>query len=246
MNNNRTAIITGAAKGIGKEITKRLVSDGFFAVIVDIDKTVGENLANELGEEHAQFIRCDISKEDDVKTLFLKVMNEHKRLDALVNNAGIIRDNMIHKMPVEDFDMVININLKGTWLMCREAALIMREQKAGRIVNISSRAWLGNIGQTNYAASKAGIIGLTRTLALELGRYNVYVNTIAPGLIDTPLTQGLTDEVRQRLIDAQPTKSMGKSEDIANAVSFLVSEKTNFITGNTLYVDGGKCIGAGI
>lgn len=246
MQDKKTTIITGAAKGIGKEIAKRLVSDGFFAVIVDIDKTAGESLANELGVEHAQFVSCDISKEDDVKTLFLKVLDEHQQLDALVNNAGIIRDNMIHKMPVENFDIVININLKGTWLMCREAAIIMREQKAGRIVNISSRAWLGNMGQTNYAASKAAIIGLTRTLALELGRYNVYVNAVAPGLIDTPLTQGLTDEVRQRLIDAQPTKSMGKPEDIANAVSFLVSEKTNFITGNTLYVDGGKCIGAGI
>ena len=246
MQNKKTAIVTGAAKGIGKEITKRLVSDGFFVVIVDIDRTAGEDLENELGSEYAQFISCDISKEEDVKALFHKVIKENQRLDALVNNAGIIRDNMIHKMPVENFDMVININLKGTWLMCREAAIIMREQKAGRIVNISSRAWLGNMGQTNYAASKAGIIGLTRTLALELGRYNVYVNAVAPGLIDTPLTQGLTDEVRQRLIDAQPTKSMGKPEDIANAVSFLVSEKTNFITGNTLYVDGGKCIGAGI
>ena len=122
----------------------------------------------------------------------------------------------------------------------------MREQKSGRIINISSRAWLGNIGQSNYAASKAGVISLTRVLALELGKYNVLVNAISPGLIDTPLSQALPEEVREKLIMAQPTKTMGKPEDVANAVAFLADEKMGFITGQTLYVDGGKSIGAGI
>jgi NAD(P)-dependent dehydrogenase (short-subunit alcohol dehydrogenase family) len=130
--------------------------------------------------------------------------------------------------------------------MCREAARVMKGQKLGRIVNISSRAWLGNPGQSNYSASKAGIIGLTRVLALELGRYNVLVNAVAPGLIDTPLTQSLPLDVLEKLIQAQPTKTMGKPEDIANAVSFLVSEKTGFITGQVIYVDGGKSIGANL
>ena len=149
-------------------------------------------------------------------------------------------------MSMEDFDSVLNVNLKGTWLMCREASRIMKEQKSGRIVNISSRAWLGNAGQSNYSASKAGIVALTRVLALELGRHNVLVNAIAPGLIDTPLTQKLNPAVLGKLIEAQPTKTMGKPEDIANLVSFLVSVQNQFITGQTIYVDGGKSIGAGI
>ena len=130
--------------------------------------------------------------------------------------------------------------------MCKEAAKIMRQQKSGRIINIASRAWLGNRGQSNYSASKAGIVGLTRVLALELGKYNVCVNAIAPGLIDTPLTQVLPEDVKQKLIEAQPTKTMGKPEDVANAVAFLASDETQFITGQTIYVDGGKSIGAGL
>lgn len=242
----KIAIITGAARGIGKAIAKRLVSDGCFIVIVDVDKIEGKAFAKEFGNEQSHFVYCDVCKENEVKALFKKIIGEHQRVDVLVNNAGIIRDNMIHKMPAEDFDMVMDVNLRGTWLMCREAAIVMRDQKSGRIVNISSRAWLGNRGQSNYSASKAGVIGLTRALALELGKHNILVNAIAPGLIDTPLTQALAEDVRQQLIQLQPTKTMGKPEDIANAVAFLISEDTNFITGQTLYVDGGKSIGAGI
>ncbi|MBW7844535.1 MAG: SDR family oxidoreductase [Bacteroidia bacterium] len=236
----RTAIITGASKGIGKAIAHRLSHDGFVCVLVDVDAQ-GAKVAELLGKSSV-FMQCDISKEEEVKTLFSKL----ERVDVLVNNAGIIRDNMIWKMQVEDFDLVLNINLKGTWLMCKEAAIKMKEQKSGRIVNIASRAWLGNLGQSNYAASKAGVISLTRVLALELGKFGVLVNAIAPGLIDTPLSQNLTEEVRLKLIHAQPTPSMGKPEDVAHAVSFLCDEKTQFITGQTLYVDGGKSIGAGI
>jgi NAD(P)-dependent dehydrogenase (short-subunit alcohol dehydrogenase family) len=244
MNNKKTAIVTGAAKGIGKAIAERLSSDGFFIVIVDVDSENGSKLARSLGDDKASFYNCNIQSEDEVTGLFSKVIKEHKKIDVLVNNAGIIKDNMIHKMTVEDFESVIDVNLKGTWLMCKEAAKIMREQKSGRIINISSRAWLGNAGQSNYSASKAGIVGLTRVLALELGKYNVLVNAVAPGLIDTPLTQALTEEVRSKLIQAQPTKTMGKPEDIANAVSFLANENTQFITGQTIYIDGGKSIGA--
>ena len=244
MDNKKNAIVTGAAKGIGKAIAEKLSGDGFFIVIVDVDNENGSKLAKSMGKDKAYFYNCNIQSEEEVKGLFSKVINEHKKVDALVNNAGIIKDNMIHKMTFEDFESVIDVNLKGTWLMCREAAKIMREQKSGRIINISSRAWLGNAGQSNYSASKAGIIGLTRVLALELGKYNVLVNAVAPGLIDTPLTQALTEEVRNKLIQAQPTKTMGKPEDIANAVSFLADENTKFITGQTIYIDGGKSIGA--
>ena len=244
MDNKKTAIVTGAAKGIGQAIAEKLSRDGFFIVIVDVDSENGSKLARDLGNDKASFFNCNIQSEDEVSGLFSKVIDEHKKADVLVNNAGIIKDKMIHKMTLDDFERVIDVNLKGTWLMCREAAKIMREQKSGRIINISSRAWLGNAGQSNYSASKAGIVGLTRVLALELGKYNVLVNAVAPGLIDTPLTQSLTEEVRNKLIQAQPTKTMGKPEDVANAVSFLASEKTQFITGQTIYIDGGKSIGA--
>jgi NAD(P)-dependent dehydrogenase (short-subunit alcohol dehydrogenase family) len=244
MDNKKTAIVTGAAKGIGKAIAERLSNEGFFIVIVDVDNENGNKLAENLGKDKASFYNCNIQSEEEVTGLFNKLIKEHKKIDVLVNNAGIIKDNMIHKMTFEDFESVIDVNLKGTWLMSREAAKIMREQKSGRIINITSRAWLGNAGQSNYSASKAGIVGLTRVLALELGKYNVLVNAVAPGLIDTPLTQALTEEVRNKLIQAQPTKTMGKPEDIANAVSFLADKNTKFITGQTIYIDGGKSIGA--
>ncbi len=239
------AIVTGAAKGIGKAIAQRMVEENYTTIVVDVDIEGGKKLAEDLGE-NGHFMHCDISDENDVSALFDKVIAAHGRVDALVNNAGIIRDNMIWKMPTEDFDKVVDINLKGTWLMCKRAASIMREQKKGRIVNIASRAWLGNPGQSNYSASKAGVVGLTRVLALELGRHGVLVNAIAPGLIDTPLTQKLPEHVQEKLINAQPTKSMGKPEDIANTVAFLCNDQTGFITGQTIYVDGGKSIGAGI
>lgn len=241
----RIVIVTGAAKGIGKAIAQRMINDNYIAILVDIDEKKGKSLANKLGRL-AKFLACDISNQNEVNRLFKTVVNEFGHVDVVVNNAGIISDNMIWKMPVENFDKVIEVNLKGTWLMCKAAGTLMREQKRGRIINITSRAWLGNIGQSNYSASKAGVVGLTRVLALELGKYGVQVNAIAPGLIDTPLTQKLPKNVQENLIQAQPTKTMGKPEDVANVVAFLSNEKTQFITGQTIYVDGGKSIGAGI
>lgn len=247
MNNSNlpVAIVTGATKGIGKAIAQKLTGN-YFVILVATNDERGKETAAELGQEHAEYFRCDISNETDVIKLFEHAKNKFGRIDAVVNNAGILRDNMIWKMSVEDFDTIIKINLRGTWLMCREAAKVMKEQKSGRIVNVTSRAWLGNPGQSNYSASKAGIIGITRVLALELGRYNVTVNAVAPGLIDTPMTQNLDEEVRQKLIQAQPTKTIGKPEDVADLVEFLVSKNNGFITGQTIYVDGGKSIGAGI
>jgi len=241
----KIALVTGAAKGIGKAIVARLHEEGYFIIAVDLDEANGKKLTVEFGES-TEFIKVDISKQKEVINLFEQIIKKYKRLDVLINNAGIIKDNMIWNMPEEDFNNVLEINLKGTWLMCKEGAKVMKEQKSGRIVNIASRAWLGNRGQSNYSASKAGVVAITRVLALELGKYNVCVNAIAPGLIDTPLTEKLDKEVLQKLIEAQPTKTMGKPEDVANAVAFLASEKTNFITGQTIYVDGGKSIGAGL
>lgn len=239
----QVAVVTGAVKGIGKAIASNLVKDGFYTVLVDLDN--GEDVASDLGST-ASYVACDISNSEQVASLFDHIKNIFGRVDVLVNNAGIIKDNVIWKMPEDDFDKVIDVNLKGTWLMCKEASLIMKEQNFGRIINISSRAWLGNAGQSNYSASKAGIIGLTRVLALELGKYGVFVNAIAPGLIDTPLTNALPEKIKEKLIQAQPTRSMGQVEDIAHTVSFLSNKNTKFITGQTIYVDGGKSIGAGM
>jgi NAD(P)-dependent dehydrogenase (short-subunit alcohol dehydrogenase family) len=246
MTDKKIALITGAANGIGKAIAKKLSQENIFIVAADTDEPNLRLLSQELGEANATISKTDISLENQVLDLFTFLSDNFHRIDILVNNAGIIRDSMIHNMSIEDFDNVIGVNLRGTWLMCREAAKIMRKQKHGRIVNISSRAWLGNPGQSNYSASKAGIIGLTRVLALELGKYNVLVNSVAPGLIDTPLTRSLPQDVLKKLTEAQPTKSMGLPEDVANAVFFLVNENNHFISGQTIYVDGGKSIGANL
>lgn len=240
----RIAIVTGASNGIGRAITNRLCSDGCFVIAVDIDETQGARLVSEMGPESCTFFKCDVSNEKEVQQLFKTVIKRFHRVDILVNNAGIIRDNMIWKMSSEDFDAVLDINLKGPWLLCREAAAVMKLQNSGRIINISSRAWLGNRGQSNYSSSKAGLIALTRVLALELGPSGVFVNAVAPGLIDTALTKKLPEDVQQKLLAAQPTGRMGTPENVAHAVSFLAAEETQFITGQTLYVDGGKSIGA--
>lgn len=242
MADQKIAVVSGACKGIGVAISKRLLADSYKVLMLDIDPA-GREVATELGP-NAYFRRADISQEEDVQAIFKQVETEFGQLDLLVNNAGIIRDNLIQHMPTEDFDKVIEVNLKGTWLMCKYAGVIMKKANKGRIVNIASRAWLGNRGQSNYSASKAGVVSLTRVLALEYGKYNILVNAIAPGLIDTPLTQGLREDVLQSLIQAQPTKSIGRPEDVAQAVAFLGSYTTQFITGQTLYVDGGKSIGS--
>lgn len=235
----RTIIVTGGSKGIGQAIVKRLCDEKYNVVVFDRMPPL-EKLVT------AEFMTCDIANEAEVKNAFQKVIEKYTSIYGIVNNAGIISDKVIWKMSLEDFDKVINVNLRGTWLMCREAAIRMKEQAFGKIVNISSRAWLGNPGQTNYSASKAGVVGLSRALALELGKYNVSVNVVAPGLIETELTKTLPPDVLQKLIQAQPQKNIGYPEDVANAVAFLMHEQTRFINGQTLYVDGGKSIGQGI
>lgn len=244
MNHKRTAIVTGAANGIGRSISDLLTKNGYHVIAIDVDNSSGEQMVYE--NKEITFICADITNELSVKGTFNHIEQHFEHIDLLVNNAGIIRDNLIANMPSEDFDAVINVNLKGSWLMCREAAARMQKQTHGRIVNIASRAWLGNRGQTNYSASKAGVIGMTRALALELGKYNILVNAVAPGLIDTPMTQALPQHVLEKLIEAQPTRSMGTPEDVANVVLFLAAPETKFITGQIIYVDGGKSIGAGI
>lgn len=245
MTEKRIALVTGAARGIGKAIAAQLASEACFVFAADSDAGAGAALLSEFGRDSLSFEKTDVSDEAQVEALFSRIDQNFGKIDVLVNNAGIIRDNLIWNMPTEDFDHVLSLNLRGVWLICRAAAERMKRQNNGRIVNIASRAWLGNRGQTNYSASKAGVIGLTRALALELGRYNVSVNAVAPGLIDTPMTRQLAPEVLEKLIEAQPTRTMGTPDDVAHAVAFLASPETRFITGQTIYVDGGKSIGAG-
>jgi len=238
----RIAIVSGGSRGIGLAITIQLLKEGYKVIIADLAESVKES--EKLKDANCYWHSCNITNSSQVQELFQKTIKDHGKIDLLVNNAGIIKDNLIDKMPEEDFDAVVNVNLKGTWLMCKEAAKYMRIQNSGKIVNIASRAWLGNRGQSNYAASKAGVISLSRVLALELGKYNICVNVVAPGLIDTPLTKSLKPEILQSLINAQPTKTIGQPEDVARAVAFLGSKDTHFITGQVLYVDGGKSVGS--
>ena len=236
----KTVVVTGAARGIGSTIAKRFLRSGahVFAFDRDYPDTFHEGNAGIVA------FKGNVSSRADTEKFISAVVLETGRLDILVNNAGILRDNVIWRMQEEDFDAVIGVNLKGAWLMCKAAAEPMRKQKHGRIINIASRAWLGNFGQSNYSASKGGLISLTRVLALELAKSQVTVNAVAPGLIDTPMTRALPSETFQLLVEAQPGKLAGSAEDVAAAVCFFASDEAAFITGQTLYVDGGKSIGA--
>ncbi|MHB1419004.1 MAG: SDR family NAD(P)-dependent oxidoreductase [Bacillota bacterium] len=241
---DRIAIVTGGASGIGKSIVEKLAKDNAKVIIFDIDKEVSESLARELQQQgHEVFaIQGDVTKWEDVKNVADITMERFGGIDILVNNAGIVRDNLILNMPEEDFDMVININLKGYWLMSKAVLKQMKDKEYGRIINISSRAWLGNPGQSNYSSSKGGVVSLTRSLALEFAKFYVTVNCIAPGLIDTPLIRKLRKEVQESLVKAQPTPMIGQPYDIAYTTLFLASDEARYITGQVIHVDGGKSL----
>ena len=228
---NKVAVITGASSGIGRATALLFEREGA--------KVAGADLDISDPPPGIKAVRCDVSSEDDVERLIETVLDTFGKIDILVNNAGIIRDNVIWRMTEDDFDSVLRVNLKGPWLLSRQIVPLMKSQQSGRIINIASRAWLGNFGQSNYSSSKGGLVSLTRVLALELARYNVTVNAVAPGLIDTPLTKSLPPETYEKLVAAQPGKKAGKPEDIAHAVAFLASDAASFITGEIMDVNGG-------
>lgn len=227
---NKIALITGAAQGIGAAIAECFVKEGARVCLIDVNP------------ENALTITADITKKKDVQNAVALTLEKFGKIDILVNNAGIIRDGLAANISEDDWDAVMDVNLKGAFFCCQEVFPHMKKN-GGSIVNIASRAWLGNIGQSNYSASKGGLVSLTRTLALEWARYQINVNAVAPGLIDTPMTRALSKEVLARLLRLQPTGKTGTSQDIANAVAFLASDKANFITGQVLHVDGGKSCG---
>lgn len=243
---DRVAVITGAGQGIGAGIARVLGAAGAKVVVNDL---VEDRVQDSVDGLHgagidATGIASDVGTADGAAALIAGAMDAHDRVDILVNNAGIARDGWLAKMSEENWDEVLRVNTKSQFLTCRAAAPHMMEQEHGRIVNISSRAWLGGPGQANYAASKGAVISLTRTLALEMARYQITANCIAPALVDTPLFQGLDDEVKERLVKTIPLRRVGTPDDIGNAVLFLASDEASYVTGQVLYVCGGRSLGA--
>lgn len=243
---DRVAVVTGSARGIGKAIARKLFELHAGVVIADLNqedvdaacKDIAERAAPEAAERICGFA-CDVSQPDSVDALFRSVKSRFNQLDILVNNAGITRDNLFMRMSFEQWKLVIDVNLNGTFLCCRHALPLLRKSKHGRIVNLSSISAGGNIGQANYAASKAGVVGLTKTLSLELARRQITVNAVAPGFIDTEMTRAIPEKDRQHWIDHIPSGRPGSVDDVADSVIFLVSDDASFITGEVLAVDGG-------
>ncbi|WP_417203648.1 3-oxoacyl-[acyl-carrier-protein] reductase [Acetoanaerobium sticklandii] len=238
----KTAVITGATKGLGKQIALELAKDGFEIVINY--RTENDSLAQMVEEINkttkAYTFKADISNFDEAKALIDFAASETGKIDLLVNNAGITNDKLLVRMSEEDFSKVIDINLKGTFNCIRHASRLMMKQKFGRIVNISSVIGLiGNVGQANYAASKAGVIGLTKSAAREMAPYSVTVNAIAPGFIKSDMTDKLTDEIKDNIKSSIPMRKIGESKDVANLVKFLANDETGYITGQVINVDGG-------
>lgn len=244
---DRVAVITGAGQGIGAGIAQVLGSAGAKVVVNDLmeDRVAETVTALEADGINAMGVASDVGSADGAAAIIAAAMDAHGRVDILVNNAGIARDGWIAKMSEEDWDEVLRVNTKSQFLTSRAVAPHMMEQKHGRIVNISSRAWLGGPGQANYAASKGAVISLTRTLALEMARFSITANCIAPALVDTPLFQGLDDDVKERLVKTIPLRRVGTPDDIGNAVLYLASDEASYVTGQVLYVCGGRSLGAG-
>ena len=242
----RIAVITGAGQGIGAGIAAVLGAAGASVVVNDLlEDRVEESVASlQASGIDAMGIASDVGTADGAEAMVAGAVDAHGRVDILVNNAGIARDGWLAKMSEENWDEVLRVNTKSQFLTCRAVAPHMMEQEHGRIVNISSRAWLGGPGQANYAASKGAVISLTKTLALEMARFKITANCIAPALVDTPLFQGLDDEVKERLVKTIPLKRVGTPEDIGNAVLFLASDEASYVTGQVLYVCGGRSLGA--
>ncbi|MBN2188435.1 MAG: 3-oxoacyl-[acyl-carrier-protein] reductase [Chitinispirillaceae bacterium] len=238
----KKALVTGGGRGIGKAIALRLAGAGCDVGVSDVDIAAAEATAAEIKALGCSScaLKADVSRGPEVEAMFKAFIDAFGTIDVLVNNAGITRDTLLIRMKEADWDQVLDINLKSVFLCCKEAARIMMRARSGRIINIASVVGInGNAGQVNYSASKAGIIGLTKTLAKELAGRSVLINAVAPGFIKTPMTDRLADADRDRLINDVPLKHMGMPDDVANAVLFLASSLSGYITGDVLVVDGG-------
>lgn len=243
---DKVAVVTGASRGIGKELARTLALQGAIVIVnfcgsaEKAEETVGEI---ETAGGRAEAVQCDVSDYKKAAEMMDYVVKKYQRVDILVNNAGITRDGLLMKMTEEDFDAVVNTNLKGAFHCIRHVARQMVKQRSGRIINISSVSGvLGNAGQVNYSASKAGIIGMTKSAARELASRGITVNAVAPGFIKTDMTEKLSDSVKEGVTAQIPLKTFGETKDVAYAVAFLASEEAGYITGQVLCVDGGMAM----
>ncbi|MEW6274136.1 MAG: beta-ketoacyl-ACP reductase [Bacillota bacterium] len=242
---DKVALITGAGSGIGEATARRFAAEGAAVVLNDLNAAGVNRVAQELAAKGARVLVAEgnVTNKNDVAAMVDAALKKFQRLDILVNNAGINRDALVRKMTEEQWDSVLDVNLKGTFLCCQAVLGPMSEQKYGKINNTASIGAYGNIGQANYAASKAGVIGLSWTLALEYARYNINVNVVAPGATRTPMTAGIPDDIREMMINKIPLRRMAEPEEIASVHVFLASDEANYITSQVIFVDGGLTIG---
>lgn len=243
----RCALVTGGGQGIGEAICERVAAEGAKVAVVDMNVETAERVAARLRASGATAIaaKADVADRAQARAAVASAIAELGRLDILVNNAAIGRHQNLDDMPERDWDDLMNVNAKSCFNFCQAVLAHMKERRSGKIVNIVSRAILGNPRETNYSASKAAVVGFSRALALELAPHGINVNCVAPALVDTPWTQALPEEARQRAVRLIPMGRMGRPRDIANAVLFLASDEADFITGQTVHVCGGRSVGFG-
>ncbi|MER6979215.1 SDR family NAD(P)-dependent oxidoreductase [Streptomyces carpinensis] len=244
----KVAVVTGAARGIGAATARRLAEDGATVAVVDLDEAQTKGTVDAIlgAGGSAIGVACDVSSEEAVIAAADQIRSEAGSIDVLVNNAGLLRDNLVFKMSLADWDTVMGVHLRGSFLWAREAQKTMVANRWGKIVNLSSTSALGNRGQTNYSAAKAGLQGFTKALAIELGPFNINVNAVAPGFIETEMTRATAartgvdfEEMKKRGEQAIPLRRVGRPEDIAGVVSALCSEDTSYVSGQVIYVAGG-------
>lgn len=240
---NKTALVTGASRGIGRQIAISLAAEGAFVIVnYNGSKERADQVVREITENggKAAAVCCNVADNDACEEMVKNLIAEYGRVDILVNNAGITRDNLLMKMSEQEFDDVINTNLKGAFHTIRHLSRYFLKQRSGRIINISSVSGItGNAGQANYSASKAGVIGLTKSVARELASRGITANAVAPGMVDTEMTEVLSDSIKEQMLAQIPLRRIGNPQDIADAVVFLASDKASYITGQVLTVDGG-------
>ena len=237
----KVAVVTGGAQGLGRAVAERMVAEGARVVLGDVDLAAAEAAAAELGDGVAAATRCDVTSESEMASLVAAAVTAFGGLDVMVNNAGVLRDATMRKMSLDDFRLVIDTHLQGTWLGTRAAAAHMREHGGGSIVNMSSISGkVGNLGQTNYSAAKAGVVGLTKAAAKEVAHAGVRVNAIQPGLIRTPMTEAMREDIWQQRLQEIPLGRFGEPSEVASVALFLACDLSSYMTGTVLEVTGGR------